>query len=89
MIKISSSDPNLSITSLSQYDTLGQPLVEIQISAPGISDLQTRVSILEDRLNAFADQAEFDRQLIENNPALKDAYEQYRVMLNLVKEHGK
>ena len=88
MIKINSYDPNLSVITVSNIDTMGQPVVEAQISAPGFSDLQTRIAILEDRLNAFVDQAEFDRQLINNNPALKDAYEQYRIMLNLVKEHG-
>jgi len=86
MINITSSDMNLSIMKTQTSDQVGDPAVEIQISAPGFVTIEAEVNLLKETVNQIKQQQEFDMALIMGNPALKDAYMQYRVMLGLVKD---
>lgn len=86
MITITSIDPNIIVSQIVTYNNIGQPVIEISISAPPLSDAQSRLSDLETRLLTLETQALDDMNLINANPALKDLYDKYKVMLTLMKE---
>ncbi len=86
MFKITSVDSFLSVFKMQTYDSIGEPEIEIQLSAPGVTNLETRIYELEQQVQSLCASTRVDRELMHKYPGLKEMHDQYQVMLQLVKD---
>jgi len=88
MLKLTSYSQFVDVTRISDYATQdGLPGIEVQINdTADASTLIERFATLESKFMLMEAEQERETELIANTPALKDLYDQFKVMLTLVKE---
>jgi hypothetical protein len=89
MLKIRSFSDLIDISRIQEYDTNGLPEIIIQLNDSSEAvNLLTRVDELENKILSMEVEKQKEKYLLMNNPALQDAYEKYRIMLQLTKDEN-
>jgi len=88
MINITSVDNSILVSKLQSYDNMGQPTIDVSLSVPGMIDMETRLSNLENNLFAMEKEQSDERILRLKHPGLQDLHDQYEIMMGLVKDES-
>lgn len=71
------------------YNGMNQNGIKVKISASYmLQAMHNKINQLEHDLNAMKEQSQKNLLLIENNPAVREAYKNYLTMVELAKEHN-
>lgn len=86
MIKVKTYSPYFEVSQNLVYSNDGKPEIEVVINeSPEFNEMLNQLNRLETRVNIIESIQQQERALLDSHPGLKDLYDQYQVMLNLVK----
>lgn len=86
MFKFEADENMISVQKIQGWDYNGKPELQVRVE-PGhqLIQMQQDLQLLMSKVATMEGDAQIEKQLRERNPAVKDLYDQYKTVLNLVK----